>query len=218
VYCVNHCIACHGNNVYGYAQCNNCGINRSPQNERIAAQNFNGNAGGIMLTIFSTLVSFLMGGLPKILDFFQDKSDKKHELELARMQTERELQLAAAGYAAQQKIEDIKLDEIRTQTASQDRQSLIGAQQAEMQAIYAHDTSLNEGTSQWMKNLRASVRPVITYGFFFLLVGIDAVLAYKGITGGTNFDDLANQLWDDETQALFAAIISFHFGGRAFGK
>lgn len=171
-----------------------------------------------MLTIFSTLVSFLMGGLPKIFDFLQDRSDKKHEIQLAQMQTERELQLAAAGYVAQQKIEDIKLDEIRTQTASEDKQALIGAQQAEMAAIYAHDTSLNEGTSQWMKNLRASVRPVITYGFFFLLVAIDAVLAYKGIISGIDFNDLANQLWDDETQALFASIIAFHFGGRAFGK
>ena len=171
-----------------------------------------------MLTIFSTLVSFLMGGLPKIFDFLQDRSDKKHEIQLAQMQTERELQLAAAGYVAQQKIEDIKLDEIRTQTASEDRQALIGAQQAEMQAIYAHDASLNEGTSQWMKDLRASVRPVITYGFFFLLVAIDATLAYKGLTSGTDFNVLANQLWDDETQALFASIIAFHFGGRAFGK
>ena len=159
-----------------------------------------------------------MGGLPKLLDFFQDKSDKSHELKLAQMQTERELQLAAAGYAAQAKIEEIKLDEIRTQTASDERVSLISAQQAEMQAIYAHDISLNEGTSQWMKNLRASVRPVITYGFFFLLVGIDATLAYKGLTSGIDFVQLAEQLWDDETQALFAAILRFHFGGRAFGK
>jgi hypothetical protein len=171
-----------------------------------------------MLTIFSTLVSFLMGGLPKILDFFQDKADKGHELKLAQMQIERELQLAAAGYVAQQQIEAIKLDEIKTQTSSDERQALIGAQQSEMQAIYAHDTSLNEGTSQWMKDLRASVRPVITYGFFFLLVAIDATLAYKGITGGVEFTVLADQLWDNETQALFAAIISFHFGGRAFGK
>jgi hypothetical protein len=171
-----------------------------------------------MLTIFSTLVSFLMGGLPKILDFFQDKSDKSHELKLAQMQTDRELQMAAAGYISQQHIEEIKLDEIKTQTASAEKVSLINAQSAEMQAIYAHDTSLNEGTSQWMKNLRASVRPVITYGFFFLLVGIDAVLAYKGLTSGIDFNQLANQLWDDETQALFASIIAFHFGGRAFGK
>ena len=171
-----------------------------------------------MLTVLSTLLSFLMGGLPKIFDFLQDRSDKKHELTLAQMQTEREMQLLAAGYAAQQKVEEIKLDEIRTQTEADNKQALIGAQQAEMNAIYAHDMSLNEGTSQWMKDLRASVRPVITYGFFFLLVGIDGVLAYKGLSTGTDFKELAEQLWDDETQALFASIIAFHFGGRAFGK
>jgi len=171
-----------------------------------------------MLTIFSTLVSFLMGGLPKILDFFQDKSDKSHELKLAQMQTDRELQLAAAGFVAQQRIEEIKLDEIKTQSASNEKISLVDTQKAEMQAIYAHDSALSEGTSTWIKDLRASVRPVITYGFFFLLVGIDSVLAYKGLTSGTDFNVLANQLWDDETQALFASIIAFHFGGRAFGK
>ena len=171
-----------------------------------------------MLTLLSTFVSFLMGGLPKILDFFQDKSDKKHELALAQMQTERELQLAAAGYAAQAKLEEIKFDEIKTQTASDEKISLIGAQQAEMNAIYTHDIEIGKGASQWMVNLRGSVRPVITYGFFFLLVGIDGVLAYRGLSSGVDFNVLADQLWDDETQALFAAIISFHFGGRAFGK
>lgn len=171
-----------------------------------------------MLTIFSTLVSFLMGGLPKILDLFQDRADKSHELKLAQMQTERELQLAAAGYVAQQQIEAIKLEEIQVQSASDEKISLVDAQKAEMNAIYAHDISLNEGTSRWMKDLRASVRPVITYGFFFLLVAIDATLAYKGITTGVEFNILADQLWDNETQALFASIIAFHFGGRAFGK
>jgi hypothetical protein len=150
-----------------------------------------------MLTLLSTFISFLMGGLPKILDFFQDKSDKSHELKLAQMQTERELQLAAAGFAAQQQIEAIKLDEIKTQTASTEKVSLIGAQQAEMSAIYAHDAALGEGTSTWMKDFRASVRPIITYGFFFLLVGIDCVLAYKGLTSGVEFNVLADQLWDD---------------------
>lgn len=171
-----------------------------------------------MLTIFSTFASFLMGGLPKILDFFQDKSDKKHELALAQVQTERELKLLEAGYAAQLKVEEVKLDEIKTQTASDERVTIIGAQQSEMQAIYAHDIAIGQGASQWMVNLRTSVRPVITYGFFFLLVGIDAVLAYRGLTSGVDFNVLADQLWDNETQALFAAIISFHFGGRAFGK
>jgi hypothetical protein len=171
-----------------------------------------------MITLLSTIVSFLMGGLPKLLEFFQDRSDKKHEITLAQMQIERELELKKLGYDVQVHIEHIKSEQLEIETASQDKQALIGAQQAEMQTIYAHDASLNEGTSQWMHDLRASVRPVITYGFFFLLVAIDIALAWHGIASGVSFEELSSQLWNSETQTLFASIIAFHFGGRAFGK
>ncbi len=171
-----------------------------------------------MLTLLSTLISFLMGGLPKLLDFLQDRADKKHEMNLAQLQIQRELEMRKLGFEAQERVENIHTQQIELETKSNEKVSLIAAQQAEMQAIYAHDTALNEGTSQWMKNLRASVRPVITYGFFFLLVGIDAALAWHGFNTNVSFEDMANQLWDDETQALFASIIAFHFGGRAFGK
>lgn len=171
-----------------------------------------------MLTLFSTLISFLMGGLPRIFDFLQDRADKKHEMEMAQLQTQRELEMRKLGFEAQERVENIHTQQIEMETKSNERMSVIAAQQAEMQAIYAHDTALNEGTSQWMKNLRASVRPVITYGFFFLLVGIDAALVWHGFTHDVSFEDMADQLWDDDTQALFASIIAFHFGGRAFGK
>ena len=72
-----------------------------------------------MITLLTTLVSFLAGGLPKILDFFQDRQDKKHELNLAQMQFERELALAAQGFANQARIEEIRtlLMQVRAQTA-----------------------------------------------------------------------------------------------------
>ena len=171
-----------------------------------------------MMTLLSTVISFLMGGLPKILDFFQDKSDKGHELALARMQTERELELRKAGFEAQERVEHIHTEQLQIESEAQSKQTLINAQQAEMQALYAHDMSLNEGTSTWVKNFRALVRPVITYGFFFLLVAIDLGLFFYGWHKGTDFKELADLLWDNDTQALFASILSFHFGGRAFGK
>lgn len=171
-----------------------------------------------MLTLLSTLISFLMGGLPRLLDFFQDRADKMHELALAQMQIERELELRKAGFEAMERIEHIRTEQLETESAMATSQAMISAQQAEMQAIYAHDMSLNEGTSQWMRNLRASVRPVITYGFFFLLVFVDVGLFAYGWNNGVSFVELAEMLWDSETQALFASIIAFHFGGRAFGK
>lgn len=178
-----------------------------------------------MLTLLSTLLSFLMGGLPKLLDFFQDRADKKHELDLAMMQTERELKMLEAGYVAQAKVEEIKLDELKVQTDAQkyvaDAQvkgAVIDAQKAEMQAIYQHDMSLNEGTSQWVKNLRGATRSLITFGFFLLLCFIDLGLIVYGFVHQVEFTKLAEMLWDSNTAALFASIIAFHFGGRAFGK
>jgi hypothetical protein len=171
-----------------------------------------------MLTLLSTLISFLMGGVPKFLEFFQDRADKQHEIQLAQMQIERELQLRKAGFEAQERVEHIRSEQLQNEATSNANLAVIGAQQAEMQAIYAHDTALNEGTSTWMKNLRASVRPVITYGFFLLLVFVDIGGFWYGYYMSVPFNDLLEMLWDNETQALFASIIAFHFGGRAFGK
>ena len=42
-----------------------------------------------MLTLLSSLLSFLMSGLPSFIKVFQDRADKAHEIELAKMQTER---------------------------------------------------------------------------------------------------------------------------------
>ena len=60
-----------------------------------------------MLTLLSTLISFLMGGLPKILDFFQDRSDKNHEMALAQLQIQRELEMRKLGFEAQERVENI---------------------------------------------------------------------------------------------------------------
>ena len=56
------------------------------------------------------------------------------------------------------------------------------------------------------------------FGFFGLLVFVDVGLFSYGWYNSVPFKELAEMLWDSETQALFASIIAFHFGGRAFGK
>lgn len=178
-----------------------------------------------MLTLLSTLISFLMGGLPKLLEFFRDRQDKRHEVELARMQIERELQMAERGFMAQAKLEEIKLDEIRVQSDaqkyladSQTRQAVIGAQQAEMAAVYDYSKSLGDGVSPWVKNLRGSTQSIISLGFFLLLCFIDGCLIVYCFDNKVPFDQMADMLWDDNTATLFASIIAFHFGGRVFGK
>jgi hypothetical protein len=160
-----------------------------------------------MLTLLSTLVSFLAGGLPKFLEFFQDRSDKAHELALAQMQTERELQMLERGYAAQARVEEIRTEQVAIQAQAQERQSL-----------YAHDIEIGKGASQWVTNLRASVRPVITYGMFLMLCLVNFfgfVYAWKT---GVAFDVALNLLWTEDDQLIFASIISFWFGSQSFQR
>jgi len=160
-----------------------------------------------MLTLLSTLVSFLAGGLPKILDFVQDRADKKHELLLADMQRQRELELIERGHVAQARIEEIRTDQIAMQTQVQERE-----------ALYAHDIAIGQGASQWVVNLRASVRPVITYGMFAMLLGINAFGCYYAVKSGVPFEVALNSLWDSDTAIIFSSIIAFWFGTQAFGK
>lgn len=160
-----------------------------------------------MLTLLSTLLGFFSSGLPKVLDFFQDKSDKRHELELAKIQTERELQMAERGFLAQQRVEEIKLEQVQTEGYYQERQSL-----------YQHDIEIGKGASQWVTNLRAMVRPTITFGLFALLVIVDVAGIWYAYTTGSTFETMMNLVWDDETQAIWASIIAFWFGSQAFAK
>jgi hypothetical protein len=171
-----------------------------------------------MLTLLSTLVSFLMSGLPKFMDMLQDGRDKKHELELARLQIDRELELKRAGLEIQERIEAIHTEQIEMQTTAQTTQAVIGAQQAEMQALYAHDIEIGKGASQWVIDIRAFTRSGLTWGFFFLLCLIDVFIFIHGWRVGASFMDMATMLWDEDTRIMFATIIVFHYGGRAFGK
>jgi len=160
-----------------------------------------------MFTLLTTVISFLSGGVPKLLDFFQDRADKSHEIKLAQMQTERELTLKAAGLQAQEKIEHIQTEQIQ-----------INADVTERQALYAHDIAIGQGASTWVINARAMVRPFITYGMFIMFAFVEVFGFYYAIHTGVSFDLALNRLWDDDTQTIWASIVSFHFGTRAFGK
>ena len=160
-----------------------------------------------MFTLLSTLISFLAGGLPKLLDFFQDKSDKKHELELAQMQTERELEMRKLGFEAQTRVEEIKMEGQMVEAAS-----------AERQALYAHDIAIGEGASQWVINMRALVRPVITYGLFFTIVGIDIGAFIYAFKNEVPFDILISRVMDDEFKIVWSSVVAFWFGSQAFQK
>lgn len=160
-----------------------------------------------MMTMISTFLSFLAGGLPKILQIFQDRQDKKHELALVAAQKERELALAEKGFLAQARVEEIKLEQIQTQTAGEERQ-----------ALYQHDIEIGKGASQWMVNLRASVRPVVTYIFVLELVALNITGIWYAWHQGVPFAVAMENVFGDDEMLILSSIIAFWFGTQAFNK
>jgi hypothetical protein len=72
---------------------------------------------------------------------------------------------------------------------------------------------------KWVDGLRASVRPVITYAFFTLFTVVKASALYVLVSEeGLTVIQALPQIWDPETQALFAAVMSFWFGQRGLAK
>ncbi len=160
-----------------------------------------------MLSLISSLMGFAAGGLPKVLDFVQDRGDKKHELAMMAANREREIALAKEGFVAQARVEEIKTEQIAMQTQAQEKL-----------AMWKHDMKIGEGASTWVINLRASVRPVVTYLFVGLLIVVDVAGIWYAYSTGVAFAEAMDMVFSDDEMAILAAIISFHFGGRAFSK
>lgn len=66
---------------------------------------------------------------------------------------------------------------------------------------------------------RAGVRPALTYAFFALFCYIKIAMMYQGMyVDQTKVIELLPAIWNDGTEALFAAVIAFWFGSRALSK
>ena len=160
-----------------------------------------------MLSILSAVLGFATSGLPSVLDFFKQKGDQKHEQSMARLDMERALALAEKGYASQERIEEFRTDQVEMETYAQERM-----------ALYKHDAKMSEGASPWVLNLRASVRPIITYIFVFLLLFTDVAGMIWAIKTGVDFTVAMELIFSDEEMAIVASIIGFWFGSRHWDK
>jgi len=146
-----------------------------------------------MISLLGSLLGFGTSFLPKVFEFFQDKSDKKHELAVMEVQIRQQKELAT------QKLEAVNVD-------------------ADIREIESLHKSMQPSGVKFIDGLRGSVRPVITYAFFGLFVFVE-VSAYLALTAqGVSVLDAADATFDQDTRALFAAVISFWFGGRAINR
>lgn len=147
-----------------------------------------------MLTILSPLIGIVGSLLPSIVRIFERRQEMKHEIELTRVKIEASIQQAKV----QLDIENVKADV------------------EEGKSVRSHDRSIDGG--KYINTLRASIRPVITYCFFFLFVAVKVAAAWTMIVNGQSVPEMLKAVWDPETMALFSTIIAFWFGSRVIEK
>jgi len=166
-----------------------------------------------MLSLLSTLGGLLISGLPKLLEFFQNKADQAHELRLAQLQNERDLAMAAQGFAAQQRIEEIRTEQVSLETDAR-----------MTEAALAHDEKVLEKASKWVASYVGTVRPTVTYIFVLELVAINAFMAVylwnhphliQNIDDVLRYSDL---IFSTDEMAMLGGIIGFWFGSRGWAK
>lgn len=144
-----------------------------------------------MLSLFGSLLGFGTSFLPKIMDYFQDKQDKAHELSMLAAQTD-----------AQVRLEGVRLQAMN-----------VEADIRESEALLKYDAKLNSRASKWVVNLAASVRPVLSYLFFieFFVLTLCVNMGWMDLEQYT-------AIWNAEMQAIFAAVVSFWFGSRTMAR
>ena len=173
-----------------------------------------------MLSLISTLGGLLISGLPRLLEFFQNKQDQAHELRLAQVQTERELAMAAAGFAAQARVEEIRTEQVAMQTQAQ----MAVAESEMVKGAQDHDKAVLAKASTWVANYVGTVRPTVTYIFVIELVCINIFLCYYLYTNPgliTSMDDVMRYvdiIFSPDEMAMLGGIIGFWFGSRNWSK
>lgn len=141
-----------------------------------------------MLTLLGSLIGFLSSALPKLFEFFDQRENNKLQIEVIKAQ-----------------IEASKVNKNLEIKFYESKKDLL-----EHEMLLRHDIELKDNI------LSSSVRPIITYLFFFLFAAVKISIIWHAIATGDNFYEAMKMTWDEETQAIFAAIISFWFGNRAF--
>ena len=149
-----------------------------------------------MITLLGSLLGVGTSIVPEILGFFKQGQANKQELLMLE---------AKAQYA--QALSSLKLEELDAK-----------AEIVETEKLYEHDMAL-AAHGGWVVSLQASVRPVITYLFMLAFLAVKGGMVYSLIfMQGVDWTTALEVTWDAETQALFAAIMSFWFGNRAMSK
>ncbi len=153
--------------------------------------------------MIESLFGGLLGGLfrlaPEVLKLWDAKDSRAHELKMmdveVRLATMRAEQ---AMHTVDAEVSKSELNALQTALAGQERMAVAGG--------------------KFVSAISALVRPLVTYWLVVLWSAVKISMMIVAYEQSADWKAVLIQSWTPEDMALFMAVITFWFTGRAFEK
>ena len=149
-----------------------------------------------MIGLLGALLGLLGSMAPRLIGYFEAKSNHAQELEMIRVQGDFQLQMIQSGHAAMMAEVGMAAD--------------VGRELAAFQAA-ARPTGV-----KWVDGYNGMVRPTLTLSFFALYAGVKGAQFYMLLDAGVASS--LTSLWTDEDWGIWGAIVTFWFGNRTLNR
>ena len=149
-----------------------------------------------MIGLLGALLGLLGSMAPRLIGYFEAKSNHAQELEMIRVQGDFQLQMFQSGHAAKMADGGMAAD--------------VGRELAAFQAA-ARPTGV-----KWVDGYNGMVRPTLTLSFFALYAGVKGAQFYMLLDAGVASS--LTSLWTDEDWGIWGAIVTFWFGNRTLNR
>jgi hypothetical protein len=168
----------------------------------------------MITSLITTIGGALFGG---VQNFFDKKQDSAREIQLAKIQAEKEIQIASQQVAISQNT----LEEQQSETSQEQYKTEASLKQSDSEEYKAFAEAATQTSSMWNNQstwanfanfIICTTRPLVTY----ILLALVFVVTLKILKGG---EVLENHLMVfDLILAEFSAVMSYWFVRRSFEK
>ena len=168
----------------------------------------------MVTSLVSTICGALFGGVQNYMD---KKQDSAREIQIAKIQAEKEIQIASQQVAISQNT----LEEQQSETSQEQYKTEASLKQSDSEEYKAFAEAVTQTSSMWNNQstwanfanfIICTTRPLVTY----ILLALVFVVTLKILKGG---EVLENHLMVfDLILAEFSAVMSYWFVRRSFEK
>ena len=151
--------------------------------------------GGLLGSIFGGLFRLA----PEILKFFDKANERKHELNMFRLQTD--LEKMRGQFKVEERYVDYSIQQLDT-----------------IKAAFQEQQTTAKQAGWFVSAISALVRPGITWAVFGMYAAVKIATLVLAFQSQAPWYEVIVKVWDQDDFALFTMILTFWFVGRSIEK